>query len=221
MTHLVSVWNPSYATDAMDAHLDVLLHWAARHANGQAAADDVYVWWGKVRSPNRLESLPHRDDILALDAQCQSNVETQLYLTDYRSLYVAQVGEITADDVPGDTPAEREHMPAYYSEMSIDFWFRLFDIRRLVANDTVDVIAQLRHLRNTRYHDKPVSLYGGMYQLPLIVTRDDDTRWFTDRDQLTGGKLWAVRDAHLRGETERTAADLRDNVLGQAVWAAL
>jgi hypothetical protein len=23
-------------------------------------------------------------------------------------------------------------------------------------------IAELRHLRNTRYHDKPVSLYGGM-----------------------------------------------------------
>src|SRR5258705_11284396 len=109
----------------MDAHLEVLLNWAERRAKGQGDAEDVYVWGGKVRSANRLQSLPHRDDILALDAQCQSGAETHLYLTDYRSLYVAQLGEITADDVPGDTPAERDHTPAYYEELAVDFWFRL------------------------------------------------------------------------------------------------
>jgi hypothetical protein len=35
----------------------------------------------------------------------------------------------------------------------------------------------------------PVSLYGGMYQLPLIVTHDDDVRWFADRELLTAGQL--------------------------------
>src|SRR2546426_3311784 len=136
--HLVSVWNPSYAADAMDAHLDVLLRWADLYDHGKTDAEDVYVWWGKVRSARRLETLPHRDEILAIDGQCRSGVETHLYLTDYRSLYVAQVGEITAEDVPADTPDERQHMPEYYAELAVDFWFRLFDIRRLVPNDTVD-----------------------------------------------------------------------------------
>lgn len=219
--HLVSVWNPSYAADAMDAHLDVLLSWAERQGQGGVKAEDVYVWWAKVRSPNRQQPLPHRTDILVLDEQCQVGIETHLYLTDYRSLYVGQLGEITDDDVPGDTPAERDHMPDYYRELSVDLWLRLFDIRRLVANDTVAVIGELRKVRNTRYHSLPVSLYGGMVDMPLIVTRDDDSLWFSDRDQLTDGTLWAVRDARLRGETERVAAELRDNVLGHAVWTVL
>ena len=120
LKHLVSVWNPSYAADAMDAHLAVLLALAQRHAQGQLAADDVYVWWGKVRSPNRQQPLPHHDAILAIDEQCERD-ETHVYLTDYRSLYVAHLGEITAEDVPGDTPAELERMPEYYRGMAIDF----------------------------------------------------------------------------------------------------
>jgi len=35
------------------------------------------------------------------------------------------------------------------------------------------VIEQLRQLRNVRYHDQRVSLYGGMVDLPLVVTRPD------------------------------------------------
>jgi len=43
--------------------------------------------------------------VTALDAQARAGVETHLYLTDYRSLYVAEVGEITDDDVRGDPEA--------------------------------------------------------------------------------------------------------------------
>ena len=42
--HLVTVWNPSYAEDAMEQHLAVLLERA------KPRPDDAYVWWGKVRS---------------------------------------------------------------------------------------------------------------------------------------------------------------------------
>ena len=34
---------------------------------GEAARDDIYVWWGKIRSPNRRGALPHADAIAALD----------------------------------------------------------------------------------------------------------------------------------------------------------
>jgi hypothetical protein len=38
-------------------------------------------------------------------------------------------------------------------------------VRRL----TIAVVEELKHLRNTRYADRPLSLYGGMVDLPLIV----------------------------------------------------
>lgn len=219
--HLVGVWNPSYAESAMDAHLAILLHWAEARAAGRAEPDDVYVWWAKLASPNRQGPLPHAADVLRLEDQIVAGIETHLYITDYRSLYVGHMDEITADDVPGQTPAEADHMPPYYRGRAADFWFKLLDLRRLVADDTEATIAELKRLRNTRYHDRPVSLYGGMVELPLIVTRDEDAAWFSGAEPLTDGRLWAERDANLRGETARLERDLRDDLLGRAVWDAL
>jgi hypothetical protein len=45
--------------------------------------------------------------------------------------------------------------------------------------------------------------------------------WFRDRDLLTDGHLWAERESELKGETERMARELRDNLLGPEVWGAL
>jgi hypothetical protein len=221
LRHLLTVWNPSYADDAMDEHLRVLLEWARRHRAGQAGEDEVHVWWAKLRSPNRVGPLDHAPDVIAIQEQVLSGVETHLYLTDYRSLHVAQLEEITDDDVPGEYPDERENMPVYYVGAQADFWFRLRDIRRLVANDTPAVIEQLKKLRNARYHDRPVSLYGGIVDLPLIVWADEELDWFADTSVLLEGRLWVEYEAGFRGETERMAQDLRDNLLGTAVWSRL
>ncbi len=215
--HLLALWSPSYSGDALDAHLDVLLKWAGEHAAGRAESDDVYVWWAKIRSQNRDGRLPHHADVLALDAQARDQVETHLYLTDYRSLYVADVGEVTDDDVR-EMQGELEHMPGYYAGHAIDFWFRLFDLRRLVTGDTVEVSAELKKLRNTGYHDRPLSLYGGMVDLPLIVYREQRAAWFSDKDALNEGRLWAESAAAHRSDAERMARDLRDNLFGREIW---
>jgi hypothetical protein len=215
--HLVGVWNPSYADDAMDAHLRVLLHWTEARRQRQFEEEDVYVWWGKVRSSNRQAPLPHAAEVLTLDEQVRSGGETHLYLTDYRSLYVALLGEVTADDVMEDA-GERGHAPAYYDGLHVDFWFRCWDIRRLVADDTVEVVDVLKGLRNVRYADRPVSLYGGMVNLPLLVKEARPTPYFADAELLTGGILWAERDAELRSEIPRLSRELRDNLLGRQIW---
>lgn len=219
--HLLSVWNPSYADDAMDRHLEVLLRWAAARREGRSDDDDVYVWWAKLRSPNRQAPLPHAGEVLDLASQIDAGIETHLYLTDYSSLYVAHLVEVTADNVLDDFPDERGHMPTYYDQHDADFWFRIWDIRRLVAADPPATIEELKRLRNVRYHDRPVSLYGGIVDLPLIVTRDDGASWFADIGALTEGRRWAERDAELKGETERLSAELRDNLLGKEIWDAL
>jgi len=219
--HLLTVWNPSYADDAMDEHVPVFLDWARRYSTGEAEADEVHVWWAKLRSPNRVGPLEHAPDVLALQEQISTGIETHVYLTDYRSLYVAHLEEITDDDVPGEYPDERENMPAYYEGKPADFWFRLADIRRLVANEAPAVIAELRKLRNVRYHDRPVSLYGGIVDLPLVVRAEEEPAWFADTATVLDGRLWVEYEAQYRGETERIAQKLRDNLLGAAVWSRL
>jgi hypothetical protein len=91
-----------------------------------------------------------------------------------------------------------------------------------VLDDTPAVVAELAKLRNVRYHDRPVSIYGGMVELPLIVTADDNVRFFDEsvRNALTDGRYWVEFDA------ERTGAgamqrDLRENRFGYDAWAAL
>src|SRR4029079_16316112 len=118
-----------------------------------------------------------------------------LYLTDYRSLYVAHLAGVVADDRSGETG----FVPSYYREKNLncDCWFQLWDIRRLVLDDTPPVVHELAKLRNVRYHGRPVSLYGGMVELPLLVTRDDEARYFDEetRERLTGGRHWVEFDA--------------------------
>lgn len=218
--HLLTLWNPSYSDDVLDAHLAILLHWDREHREGRAEAEDVYVWWAKIRSKNRDGRLPHHADVLALDAQTRNGAETHLYLTDYRSLYVAEVGEITDEDVRRES-GEIDHMPAYYQGHAVDFWFRLFDVRRLVTGDTLEVIAELKKLRNVGYHDRPVSLYGGMVDLPLIVHCESAARWFSDTDALNEGQLWAQRAAEHRSDAERMSRELRDNLFGRELWPML
>jgi hypothetical protein len=219
-THLVTVWNPAYA-DAMEATLELLVS-RARAARDKKLDDaDVFAWWGKVKSSNRQQRMPHLADVLALDARLQADDagEVHLYITDYRSLFVGHVGEITADDVRADDDGG---VPAFYSDdMQCDCWFRLLDVRRLITDDTVGVVEELKKLANTRYNDRPVSIYGGMVDLPLIVTRADGVRYFDEaRDALTDGLLWVEFDAQRTG-AGRMERELRDNLLGDGAWSGL
>lgn len=223
---LLTVWNPSYADDAMEQHLGVLLDRARQSRDGNLGPDDRYVWWGKVRSQHRLQPAPHTDEILAIgediDADTSDASEVQLYLTDYRSLYVADVADIVAGELE---PAEQPAVPSYYSRMGLvcDYWFMLADIRLLIADDLPGVVAELRNLRNVHYHDKPVSLYGGMVDLPLLVTRPDGQRFFDrgERDEVTAGQLWAEWDAEQGGGVAAMERELRDNLLGELAWQRL
>jgi len=222
--HFVDVWNPSYASNAMEAHLAVLLDAVKRFDAGELKADDeIFVWWGKVRSPNRRQPLRHLDAALQVGAELEADEEREghLYLTDYRSLYVAHVGGICRGDA---APPGSANVPDYYARgrLECDFWYKLMDIRRLVADDTMAVIAELKQLSNPEYHDRPVSLYGGMVDLPLIVVRPDGKRFFAPevRDPVTEDRLWAEFDAEAGG-IGAMEKELRENLFGDLAWMSL
>jgi hypothetical protein len=211
----------------MESHILMLRDWVEK-ARRSGEEEDVYVWWGKIRSARRQTALEHIEDILSIEkdlgeAEGEVQREVQLYLTDYRSLYVAHIGEITADDVR-EQNGEIEHVPQMYrqDDRHCDCWFRLWDIRRLVSDDTLAVVDELQKLRNKGYHDMPVSIYGGMVNLPLIVTRPDGARYFEPdvRNRLTDGRYWVEFDGEHSGigATER---DLRENCFGEELWGRL
>jgi len=175
---------------------------------------------------NRPQPLPHLDENLAIGAEQygdEPDAETHLYLTDYRTLYVAHVAEITAAD-PRREPDERTRIPAHYlaDGRVADFWFRLWDIRRLVQDDTESVIHDLQQLRNVRYEDKPVSIYAGMVDLPLVVTEPEPVQYFDEatRAQVTGGAYWVEFEAGQAGGG-RLARNLRQNLFGDEAWHRL
>lgn len=222
--HLVTVWNPRYTADAMEAHLRLLLDWDARASEGKCGLDDVYVWWGKVRSSQRQQAMPHLTEILELAraaADAGDEHETHLYLTDFQSLYVADVTSIVTDDPRG---ADSAHVPAYYAaqQLNCDCWFEISDIRLLVREDLVGVAEELAKLRNARYADRPVSLYGGMVDLPLLVSRPDGRRYFDERDRklFADDQLWARHDAE-QGGVGALEATLRDDHFGADAWSSL
>lgn len=222
--HLVSVWNPSYAHDAMEEHLAVLLELERRCKRKEIGEDRVHVWWGKVRSPNRQQPQAHMEEMrtIARDLARGSRDEVQLFLTDYQSLYVAEVLDIQEGELP---EAERDNVPAYYAQqgLSCDYWFQLGDIRRIVTADMPAVIDELKLLRNVYYNDRPVSLYGGMVDLPLFVIGPEGRTYFDEREReaLTEGALWVEFDAVTGTGIAAIERELRDNVLGERAWSAL
>jgi len=223
--HLLAVWNPRFAGDAMEAHLRVLYQAAREFRSNRCAEKDVYVWWGKVRSENRSTVLPHLDQILAIETEVNRDdegPETHVYLTDYQSLYVAHLGRVTDRD-PRANRDEKGRIPSYYrkSRLECDFWFRLWDVRRLVFDDTPTVASELRKLGNVRHDGRPVSIYGGMVELPLIVTESEGVRWFDPdfRRSYIGDRHWIESDVERAGvgSIER---DLRENLFGDRAWLA-
>lgn len=219
--HLLSLWNPTYSNVAMDVHLRVLLRWAEMAEEGDASQGEVYVWWARLRSPERRGPHPYQGEILELDQQIRDGVETHLYLTDYRSLYVGHLAEITAADVPRERPEEKSHIPDYVLKHDAGFWFRLRDLRQVVSGDLAGTELEIQRLRNIIKPQKPVSMYGGIADAPMMVRRDPQVRWFEDNDELTGGQLWAQLEAQFRGESKRVARQLRDNLFGPKLWRAM
>ena len=118
----------------MEEHLALLLRDAAALREKRLREEDVYVWWGRVRSLNRRTELPHLESIRAIDQVLSADdpPELNLYLTDFQSLYVADLAEIHFGALDAD---EARHVPSYYAadRLDCDFWLKLWDVRRLVA----------------------------------------------------------------------------------------
>ena len=53
------MWNPSYASDAIEQHLGLLLHLAGEYDKGAIGDEQLYVWWARC---SRLTGRAAEDD---------------------------------------------------------------------------------------------------------------------------------------------------------------
>ena len=77
--HLLSVWNPAYADDALNAHAS-LLRPLVREALAKDDWDRAFVWWGKVRSSRRRQPIEHLEEILKLGVRLQADDARETHL---------------------------------------------------------------------------------------------------------------------------------------------
>jgi hypothetical protein len=70
---------------------------------------------------------------------------------------------------------------------------------------------------------RPRTYYGGMVDLPLVVTRPDEATLFDDDELEAAGdpELWAKFDAMHGSGMLSVERSLRDDLLGEAAWSAL
>lgn len=239
--HLLTVWNPAYQVDALEEHVHALrvrtaesrrLHEQAerRGEESDGPFERAYVWWGLVRSPNRVGDLSSevQASLRRVQAQLAGDdvPETHLYITDFQSLYVADLVHVHIVDADGPLPDdEAPHVPEYYGEKGLicEAWFQLADVRSLVRRDLPQVAAQLRQLLNVNYHGRPVSLYGGMVDLPLLVHETRPQPWFdaVERREITDGRLWVEWDSMEAGGVADMERQLRDDLFGREAWTKL
>ncbi len=219
--HLLGIWNPTHGTNTMDEHIKILVRHTDQYRKKKQAEEDCYVWWGKVQSQSRGK-LDHEDDLLDIETEEHRNdpaPETHFYVTDFQSLYVCHVGEITTADV---RKTHRSHVPLdTYAKLTVDIWFKLWDIKRLVKDDTFMVVTELKNLRDARTK-RPFSIYGGLRELPMMVLEDGQPRYFDHegRHELIDDHFWVEYDREHVG-TGDLEKQLRENLLGDEVWRRL
>jgi len=164
MNNLLSLYNPYYNKNVIEQHLELLKE------NGVVA-------FGKVRSKLRNYEHPHQDILDNIYQQTLKNEPTQLFLTDYNSIYVANVISINKD-------IKFIKVPKYYEELEVEYWF-VFDDLRLIAHKDFELIRDkiLSNFKATNFNDRTYTIYGNPYVYPMQITMKEEINYFEKDDE--------------------------------------
>lgn len=166
MNNLVILYNPYYQSDVIEQHLKVLI-------------DKETVAFGKIKSKIKVVENEFLDELNEIYAFTNDSKYLQLFLTDYSSLFVAKVTEVTSADM--------SHIaPSYYKdkELEVEQWYVIKDIRELVRNDFESVRDNyLANFITPNFRNHTYAIYGNSYVYPLIVDMKHETDYFANQDK--------------------------------------
>ncbi|MDF1882624.1 ATP-binding protein [Sulfurimonas sp. SAG-AH-194-C21] len=163
MSNLLTLYNPYYNKNVIEQHLELLKE------NGIVA-------FGKVRSKLRDYAHPHQDILDGIYTDTSREMPTQLFLTDYNSIYVANVISINKD-------IKFIKVPKYYEELEVEYWF-VFDDLRLIAHKDFELIRDniISNFKATNFNNRTYAIYGNEYVYPMQVTMKEEINYFEKDD---------------------------------------
>ena len=164
MLNLLILYNPYYNQEMIEDHIRIL--------NSADKPTEAKVGFGKIRSKIRdyEHSKEEKIDLLC-DAVSPDN-PMQLFLTDFSSMYVCRVEEVSFELTDVDAPV-------YYEQLDVERWFIVSDIREVIRNDFAYVRDQvLVQFTTPNYGDHTYALYGNRYDYPLEVKQKTPLDYF-------------------------------------------
>lgn len=165
MKNILILYNPYYQENVMEQHLEIL-------------KEKGVVAFGKVKSALKDQEHQHEQILEDIYSEVSKETPMQLFLTDYNSIYVANVISIKT---------ERTILikaPKYYDTLDVEKWF-VFDDLRLIVDKDFGVIRDkiLSNFKAVNYNNHTYALYGNPYVYPMQVTMKEDINYFEKDDE--------------------------------------
>ena len=163
MKNILILYNPYYNKTVIEDHLAILKE------RGITA-------FGKIRSKLRDQEHPNEEKLDDIFEEVSKDSPLQLFLTDYNSMYVAQVISVTKNIKFIPTPE-------YYKELDVEYWF-VFDDLRLIAHKDFETIRDkvLANFKAVNYNNHTYAIYGNPYVYPMQVTMKEEIDYFEKED---------------------------------------
>jgi len=163
--NIIILYNPYYQKNVIEQHLKILKE------NGIVA-------FGKIKSIMRDYEHPNEIVLNELYETISQENPMQLFLTDYSSIYVANVIAVKE---------ERTifvKTPQYYDSMDVEKWF-IFDDLRLIVEDDFELVRDkvLANFKATNFNNRTYAVYGNNYVYPMQVTMKEEINYFEKEDK--------------------------------------
>ncbi len=163
MNNILILYNPYYNKTVIEDHLSLLKE------SGVTA-------FGKVRSKLNDQEHPNEKKLNSIGNNASKEAPIQLFLTDYNSMYVANVISVNKE-------IKFIKTPAYYQELDVEYWF-VFDDLRLIAHKNFETIRDkiLANFKAVNYNNHTYAIYGNPYIYPMQVTMKEEINYFEKED---------------------------------------
>jgi hypothetical protein len=136
------------------------------------------VAFGKVKSKLNDINHPNEEKLEHIYKGVSKENPLQLFLTDYNSIYVANVISVT----PQKTNLVKA--PKYYDDLDVEMWY-VFDDLRLIIHNNFELVRDkvLANFIAVNYNNKTYAVYGNPYVYPMEVVMKEEINYFQKEDK--------------------------------------
>lgn len=160
MKNLIILYNPYYQKNVIEQHLEIL-------------QDRGTVAFGKIRSALRNYEPIDEKELEDIYQAVSIKTPMQLFLTDYNSMYVANVISIS------NQVNNLIKTPNYYEKLDVEKWFIFDDLRLLALNDFETIRDRiLSNFKAINYNNHTYAIYGNKYVYPMQITMKEEINYF-------------------------------------------